>query len=237
MARAKDNPSKRSELSEWLIDSGCSNHMTPFEDDLITDIGSSKSLVEVANGNIVKAPKKGTAFIRIVDVKTHKTFDILLEDVLYVPGLSRRLFSVTQWTNSGGSLSFHGTTCKIAYQDAKNPATQFSMNLYAPFSPNDTAHHLVRPTAAFAKVDIPSDLLHRRLGHRSIQALGLASKSNLWADASLIPSEDTFCWGCEITFSKKANRGKSDLIHDTDLCPGSCLMLDLQQNTSCYGLN
>ena len=32
--------------------------MTPFEDDLITDIGSSKSLVEVANGNIVKAPKK-----------------------------------------------------------------------------------------------------------------------------------------------------------------------------------
>ena len=65
-----------------------------------------------------------------------------------------------RWTNSGGSLSFHGTTCKIAYQDAKNPATQFSMNLYVPFSPNDTAHHLVRPTAAFAKVDIPSDLLH-----------------------------------------------------------------------------
>ena len=69
-----------------------------------------------------------------------------------------------------------------------------------------------RPTAAFAKVDIPSDLLHRRLGHHSIQALGLASKSNLWADASLIPSEDTFCWGCETTFSKKANRGKSDLF-------------------------
>ena len=87
MAQTKDNPSKRSELSEWLIDSGCSNHMTPFEDDLITDIGSSRSLVEVANGNIVKAPKKGTAFIQIVDVKTHKTFDILLEDglILEVP--------------------------------------------------------------------------------------------------------------------------------------------------------
>ena len=111
------------------------------------------------------------------------------------------------------------------------------MNLYVPFSPNDTAHHLVRPTAAFAKVDIPSDLLHQRLGHQSIQALGIASKSNLWADASLIPTEDIFCWGCEITFSKKAHRGKSDLINDTDLKPGSCLMLDLQQNTSHYGLN
>ena len=91
-----------SELSEWLIDSGCSNHMTPFEDDLISDVMKSKSVVEVANGKIVKGPNKGTALIRIVDVKTNKTFDMLLEDVLYVPGLSQRLFSVTQWTQSGG---------------------------------------------------------------------------------------------------------------------------------------
>ena len=69
LARVQEKRTKRSELSEWLIGSGCSNHMTPFEDDLITNIGSSKSLVEVANGNIVKAPKKGTAFIRIVNVK------------------------------------------------------------------------------------------------------------------------------------------------------------------------
>ena len=120
-------------LSEWLIDSGCSNHMTPFEDDLITDPGSSKSLVEVANGNIVKAPKKGTAFIRIVGVKTHKTFDILLEDVLYVPGLSRRLFSMTQWTNSGGSLSFRGTTCKIPYKRHKEPSNTIFHELECSF--------------------------------------------------------------------------------------------------------
>ena len=56
MAGTQEKRSKCSELSEWLIDSGCSNHMTPFEDDLITDIGPSKSLVEVSNGNIVKAP-------------------------------------------------------------------------------------------------------------------------------------------------------------------------------------
>ena len=110
---------------------------------------------------------------------------------------------MTQWTNSGGSLSFHGTTCKIAYQDAKNPATQVSMNLYAPFSPNDTAHHLVRPTAAFAKVDIPSDLLHQHLGHRSIQALGLASKSNLWADASLIPLKTAFVGDVKLPSPKR----------------------------------
>ena len=58
-----DSSQKYSELSEWLIDSGCSNHMTPFEDDLMSDIANSKSLVEVANGTIVKAPNKGTALI------------------------------------------------------------------------------------------------------------------------------------------------------------------------------
>ena len=44
-----DCPHSYSELSEWLIDSGCSNHMTPYEDDLISDVTKSKSLVEVAN--------------------------------------------------------------------------------------------------------------------------------------------------------------------------------------------
>ena len=58
-----DSPQQYSELSEWLINSGCSNHMTPFTEDLITDVSKSKSLVEVANGTIVKAPKKGTSLL------------------------------------------------------------------------------------------------------------------------------------------------------------------------------
>ena len=91
-------------MCEWLIDSGCSNHMTPYENDLIHDISSSRSLVEVANGNIVKAPKRGTVAICITDVKTMKIQNIHLESVLYVPGLGRRLFSVPQWTDSGGSM-------------------------------------------------------------------------------------------------------------------------------------
>ena len=89
MSKSNDDISQQfSELSEWLIDSGCSNHMTPFADNLISDITKSKSLVEVANGNIVEVPKKGTALIRIVDVQTNKTFYMLLEDILYIPGLS-----------------------------------------------------------------------------------------------------------------------------------------------------
>ena len=47
----------------------------------ISDISKSKSLVKVANGNIVKAPKPATVALCIVDVNIISTYDILLEDV------------------------------------------------------------------------------------------------------------------------------------------------------------
>ena len=236
ITNTKQKQQHHTEISEWLIDSGCSNHMTPHPEDLIMDISSTKSLVEVANGNIVKAPKKGTVKIKITDVKTNNTYSILLEDVLLVPGLSRRLFSVNQWTKSGGAINFNGETCRMSYKDTSNPNIKFSMNLNAPFSPKDSANCLVSPTANTAKVQIPSNLLHKRLGHRSIQALGVASDNNFWEDAKLTPDYDPFCWGCKLTFSRKNPRGKSEL-QDPKLTPGSCLMLDLQQNTIKYGLN
>ena len=65
-----------------------------------------------------------------------------------------------------------------------------------------------------------TDYTGTELGHRSIQALSIVSKSELWDNASLTPDEDTFCWGCEVTFSKKANRGKRELTNE-DLKPGS----------------
>ena len=94
---------------------------------------------------------------------------------------------MTQWTQSVGRLSFNGDTCKISYQDRENPKTCFLMQLHAPFSPEDNASHLVRPTTAHAKIAITSNLLRQRLDHCSIEALGIASKSELWADASLTP--------------------------------------------------
>ena len=127
--QASHNSQPFSHMSEWLIDSGCSNHMTPYENDLIYNISSSRSLVEVANGNIVKAPKRGTVDICITDVKTMKTQNIHLESVLYVPGLTRRLFSVTQWTDSGGTMIFNGDLCTMSLPNT------FSLQLHAPFSP------------------------------------------------------------------------------------------------------
>ena len=157
-----NDDSKFSLLSQWLIDSGCSTHMTPFAEDLITDHESTDSVVEVANGNIVKAKKRGTALVQIIDIDTNKAYNIYLEGVLHVPGISRRLFSVTCWTQCGGSISFHGDKCKLKYANPASNTGVTTATILAPFTQYPAPGHYIHPIAAIGKekVEIPSDLLH-----------------------------------------------------------------------------
>ena len=182
-------------LSQWLIDSGCSTHMTPFAEDLIADWESTESVVEVANGTIVKAAKRGTALVKIVDIHTNKSYNIYLEGVLHVPGISCRLFSVTCWTQCGGTISFHGEKCKLQYNDPQSSKGTTTATVYAPFTQSTIPGHYIHPVASTGKeqVEIPSDLLHRRLGHRSYKTWGVVNEYNLWHDAKATLKEDKFC--------------------------------------------
>ena len=83
-------------------------------------------------------------------------------------------------------MIFNGDLCTMSLPNT------FSLQLHAPFSPQADAQHLVRPTAALAKTAVSSSLLHRCMGHRSIQALGIASSSNMWEDTTLNPDNDAF---------------------------------------------
>ena len=83
-------------------------------------------------------------------------------------------------------MIFNGDLCTMSLPNT------FSLQLHAPFSPRDDAQHLVRPTVALAKTAISSNLLHRYMGHRSIQALEIASTSNMWEDTTLNPDNDFF---------------------------------------------
>ena len=72
----------------WLIDSGCSNHMTPNQD-LFTVLNQEcRSKVRVGNGEVLEAHGKGT-----ISVDTHQGTK-LISDVLYVSKLAVNLLSV-----------------------------------------------------------------------------------------------------------------------------------------------
>ena len=91
-------------ITEWLIDSGASEHFTPYFTDFIGPTRMSKCNVEVATGVLVPGKSVGTVKIRITDIKTHETCYVLLNNVIHVPGLNRRLISVHQWNLSGGNI-------------------------------------------------------------------------------------------------------------------------------------
>lgn len=62
--------------------------------------------------------------------------------------------------------------------------------------------------AKSGKRHIGCALMHNRLGHRSVGAILLANKDDLWNDVSVTPEPDKICKRCRITLSRKANRSK-----------------------------
>jgi stringent starvation protein B len=48
-------------LGDWLIDNGCTIHMTPYIEDFISELSPYQTMVETANGGLVEVSMKGTA--------------------------------------------------------------------------------------------------------------------------------------------------------------------------------
>ncbi|XLS84610.1 hypothetical protein HN51_034776 [Arachis hypogaea] len=80
--------SARSSSECWLIDSGCTNHMT-YDKTLFKDLKPAKfSKVRIGNGDYISAKGKGTIVISTSSgMKT-------ISDVLYVPDIDQNLLSV-----------------------------------------------------------------------------------------------------------------------------------------------
>lgn len=80
-------------LAGWLIDSGATSHMTPHLNDLVEykDLDTSIE-VTIADGKQMRV--KGTRTVKLTGLDGRR---IRMVDVLYIPGLDRRLLSVGSW--------------------------------------------------------------------------------------------------------------------------------------------
>jgi hypothetical protein len=98
-------------LNNYLPDLGATQHMTPRLADLQNTVEGQKIGVEVANGHIIKCSITGNIQISMQD-DNGNMLTATLSDVMYVPGLNRRLFSVTQFAQHGhcAIVQQHGTT-------------------------------------------------------------------------------------------------------------------------------
>jgi len=96
----------------WLIDSGCTNHMT-YDRELFKDLDETTiSKFRIGNDTLIEVKGKGTVAIESLSGLK------LISDVLYVPEINRNLLSVTQLLEKGYKVLFEDKKCVI--KDANN---------------------------------------------------------------------------------------------------------------------
>jgi len=86
----------------WLLDSGCSNHMTGHKD-LISNLDTSATTtISLGDNHLVKASGKG-----VVPILTKHDEVKNIYDVYYVPNLKHNLLSVGQLMVHGYDINLH----------------------------------------------------------------------------------------------------------------------------------
>ena len=99
MFMASDQKEKYEE-TKWLIDNGCTNHMTKEEKFFFQLDRSINSTIRLGNGDTVRAHGRG-----IVVVHTSSGIK-LIHNVMYVPELHQNLLSVAQMISNGYTVTF-----------------------------------------------------------------------------------------------------------------------------------
>jgi hypothetical protein len=109
--RPNDKRNRRSmQFNNYLPDFGATQHMTPHLEDLVNVVEGQKLGVEIVNRHIIKCSITGNIKISMQD-DNGDWLNTTLVEVMYVPGLSCRLFSVTKFSQHGHKaiIQQHGT--------------------------------------------------------------------------------------------------------------------------------
>ena len=93
-------------------------------------------------------------------------------------------------------------------------------------APSPNGHSL--DVSSARRVPVPSEVLHDRLGHRSVTAFMAVETYNMWSDIKVQLSTDPICISCPIAAARAANRGHGTIAFPTQ--PGQVIAFDLQKN-------
>ncbi|KAJ0017120.1 hypothetical protein Pint_11124 [Pistacia integerrima] len=97
---------------EWIIDSGCSHHVTG-NDTLFSEMRQhhGEQVIVTADNLTYPVAKEGVVTIDVVD--DTRSSSVKLNDVYHVPSLKKNLVSVSQITNSGKYVLFGPNDVKV----------------------------------------------------------------------------------------------------------------------------
>jgi len=199
--------------SAWLIDSGCTNHMTA-DLSLFKDLDKSyMSKVRIGNGEYVKVEGKGA--IEVETMSGTKT----LKNVLYVPKINQNLVSVGQLLESGYSIFFNNGVCDIK---DKNGVLLFSAKMMNR-SFNVDWREVCLSVNTYENNE--TVLWHKRLGHFNYATLKRMADLQMTHGLPDIQEQKSICEACQlgkqtrVVFPDNAYKAlsKLQLVH-TDVC-------------------
>ena len=176
--------------SEWIIDSGATQHMTFKRNNLEDYVEFKKpTVVNLGDNRSILAYGKGT--YRVTAVVDDKLQKIALRDVLYLPELDKNLLSVCAMIKLGAVVSFENDVCKITRNSKLLAVGVIRGKLYV--------LKILEDQVNIASEELESDLFlwHCRLGHLGMDNVIKIANGNMVKGIGHLSSESKpFCEGC-----------------------------------------
>ncbi|GJS32484.1 integrase, catalytic region, zinc finger, CCHC-type containing protein [Tanacetum coccineum] len=217
----------------WVVDSGCSKHMTGDRSLLRNFVEKFMGTVRFGNDN----------FAAITGYGDYIHGNITICHVYYVEGLGHNLFSVGQFCDGDLEVAFRSNTCYVRNLEGDDLLTGGrDSNLYT-ISISDMAAS--SPICLMSKAtSTKSWLWHRRLSHLNFGTINDLTKLDLVDGLPKFKyGKDHLCSACERGKSKKASHppklipsdySKLELLH-MDLC-GPMRVASVNGKNSCYSM-
>ena len=105
------------QLTNCILDSGTTYHMTPYVQDFIPGLlAEANKYIEVSDGNLVTAKQTGEAQIKMCE-NNGKPFIAMLYNLIFVPDSCDQLFSIITLMNQGHTCIFCKGFCMVFFSD------------------------------------------------------------------------------------------------------------------------
>ncbi|KAL2230353.1 UNVERIFIED_CONTAM: Retrovirus-related Pol polyprotein from transposon TNT 1-94 [Sesamum indicum] len=157
------------DMNEWLIDFGCTFHMSPFKDIFSNLRYEHIGFVSMANEK--KCEIRGLGDVALC----FEGYKMILKNVRYVPDLSHNLISYAALEEDGLEGRWGKGTMKIMKGSLVVFKAERKRNLYICTATYDNF-------AAFISENYKTTLWHKRLGHISMKGLDFLRKDGILND-------------------------------------------------------
>nr|GEV85083.1 retrovirus-related Pol polyprotein from transposon TNT 1-94 [Tanacetum cinerariifolium] len=214
--RNKNSEKRTVQLILFIVDSGCTKHMT----------GNLTLLCNFVEKYLGTVRFRNDQFALLLGYGYLVQGNITINRVYYVEGLNHNLFSVGQFCDADLEVAFQKSTCFV--RDLKGNDLFISNRGYDLYTNSLQESNTSNPICLMAKAS-PTQawLWHRRLSHLNFNYINLLSKKDVLIGLPKLKYvKDKLCYSCEVSKAKRSSfktkivpssKGRLNLLH-MDLC-------------------